>query len=229
MPENQANHTAQLSSSAESSPSSRTANFLAGPVFDKVMAVIGILPFLLAVYLTFRTHTLGIVPMCLIIHYLLFAVTMLVRRTAVRITTNPLYWLLTLIATYWLWLTGVFINPGAGVIPHWCSIILAILGMAIAVYSRISLGRNIGLVPAQRQLVTTGAYGLVRHPIYTGVFINYLAFALDSYSPGNVVLAVLGVFWYVIKSIVEERFLAADPEYAAYMQRVRWRFLPWIV
>jgi len=38
MAENQANHTAQLSSSAESSPSSRTDNFLAGPVFDKVMA-----------------------------------------------------------------------------------------------------------------------------------------------------------------------------------------------
>jgi len=39
---------------------------------------------------------------------------------------------------------------------------------------------------------------------------------------------VLGIFWFVLKSVVEESFLRSDPKYADYMQRVRWRWLPGI-
>jgi len=37
------------------------------------------------------------------------------------------------------------------------------------------------------------------------------------------------IFWLVIKSFVEEGFLRADPQYTAYLQRVRWRWVPGIV
>ena len=227
--ENQISGTAQLSGSTGHPPGSRIAALLANPLFDKIMAVLAILPFILTAVLFMVMGTMGVVQVAMIVQWLVVAVTFLSRRTAVRITTNPWFWLLAFVATYWLWLTAVITAKGTALIPHWCSVVLALLGLAIAFYARLSLGRNIGLVPAQRRLVTTGAYGLVRHPIYTAIFVNYLAFVLDAYSPGNVLIAVLGVFWYVIKSIVEERFLAADPEYADYMQRVRWRWLPWIV
>jgi len=99
----------------------------------------------------------------------------------------------------------------------------------IVVIARIELGRNIGLVPAQRKLITSGIYGLVRHPIYAGGFVLIISVMLRSYSPLNAVLFSLGMLWFAIKSVVEENFLRSDPEYAAYMQRVRWRWVPGLV
>jgi len=93
----------------------------------------------------------------------------------VRVTTNPRYWVLAFVAPSWL-LGGI-----------------AMLGLAVTIYARISLGRNIGLIPAQRRLVTGGAYGPVRHPIYTGVFLNYLASLFAAYSDFKVVIVGLGV------------------------------------
>lgn len=145
-----------------------------------------------------------------------------------RVTTNPWYWAVTFVATYWLWLTAAYTPPGNSVVPPWCSGTLALLGLLTTFYARISLGRNIGLVPAQRRLVTGGAYRLVRHPIYTGVFFNYLASLFAAYSNIKVIIVGLGIFWFVLKSIIEERFLAEDTEYVKYMEQVRWRWLPWV-
>jgi len=40
----------------------------------------------------------------------------------------------------------------------------------------------------------------------------------------------LGVFWYIpIKSLVEEGFLRHDSQYAAYMQKVRARWIPFVI
>ena len=97
------------------------------------------------------------------------------------------------------------------------------------IIARVKLGRNIGFVPAQRRIVTGGIYDVVRHPIYAGGFVAIFSLMLRSYSPLNVVLFSIGIVLFMIKSVVEENFLRADPEYAAYMQRVRWRWIPGIV
>ncbi|HBV96484.1 MAG: hypothetical protein JL50_13820 [Peptococcaceae bacterium BICA1-7] len=218
-----------LTKAAGPSLNSRISAFLANPLVDKTFAVLACLPFLYIIYLRLRAGTLDIVRINICIQNLIVIVTMLARRTPVRVTINPWFWLLAFIATYWLFLTATVTAPGTAIAPRWFSVGLSWFGLAITVYARLSLGRNIGLVPAQRQLVTTGAYGLVRHPIYTSMFITYLSIALLSYSPGNIVIIGLGVIWFVIKSFIEEGYLAADPEYAEYMRRVRWRWLPGII
>jgi protein-S-isoprenylcysteine O-methyltransferase Ste14 len=96
------------------------------------------------------------------------------------------------------------------------------------VWARLSLGRNIGFVPAQREIVTGGAYSYVRHPIYTGLFLAAIGVALRAYTLRNVVILGFGIFWLMIKSIVEENFLRADQQYAAYLQRVRARWIPFV-
>jgi hypothetical protein len=88
------------------------------------------------------------------------------------------------------------------------------------------LGRNIGFVPAQREIVTVGAYRYMRHPIYTGLILRFLAVALRIYGPRNAALLATAVFWMIVKSFVEESFLRADPQYAAYMTTVRARWIP---
>jgi protein-S-isoprenylcysteine O-methyltransferase Ste14 len=73
-----------------------------------------------------------------------------------------------------------------------------------------------------------GLYGLARHPIYGGVLLLALAWALATswlaLGP-TVLLAVL----FELKSRREELWLAEHHEgYAAYRARVRRRFIPWV-
>ena len=85
-----------------------------------------------------------------------------------------------------------------------------------------------GFVPAQREIVTTGAYRYMRHPIYTGLMLSYLAAALRIYSPRNATLFAIAVFWMLVKSFVEESFLGEDAQYADYMTNVRARSIPFV-
>jgi protein-S-isoprenylcysteine O-methyltransferase Ste14 len=104
----------------------------------------------------------------------------------------------------------------------------AIVSLVILVYALLSLGRNIGFIPAQRKVITKGAYGLVRHPIYTGTFVSLFAFVLRSYSVLNLTMAVVLIALLMVRGIVEERFLREDAGYVAYLQEVRWRWFPGI-
>ncbi len=100
--------------------------------------------------------------------------------------------------------------------------------MIVLVYALLSLGRSIGFVPAQRVIVTSGAYRFVRHPIYTGTFVASLAFVLRAYSPLNLTTAIALVALLMIRSVVEEAFLRDDGAYAVYVRQVRWRLFPGI-
>ena len=156
----------------------------------------------------------------------LFVFTMLIRRSPVRITVDPLYWFVTLAASYYGFLLPTMLRGGIRVAPGLAFNGLAVLGVCIAVFARLSLGRNIGLVPAQRRIVTSGAYRYVRHPIYTAHFLCSLAFGLSCYSVVNTLAITIGCGLWVVKTFMEESFLSEEPEYAAYMRRVRWRWFP---
>jgi protein-S-isoprenylcysteine O-methyltransferase Ste14 len=199
------------------------------PWIDKTIAILACLPFLQGLYSRLSTGPLDTPRICLAVSVLLLVATMLARTTPVRITPNPFFWLLTFVATYWGLLTASLARAGTPIVPEWISDSLAILGLALVVYARVSLGRNIGFVPAQRELVTHGAYRFVRHPIYGSNLVLYVGFALHSYSVINILLVTLGAGWWIIKSLVEERFLSEDPEYTLYMSKVRWRWIPGLI
>jgi protein-S-isoprenylcysteine O-methyltransferase Ste14 len=196
---------------------------------DKTLAILACIPFVLPILFGFKAIPFDIPNTIYVLQISLCALTLLIRRTPVRVTSDPLLWLLTLLATYWGFLTIGYWTSGTPVAPRWATDSLAITSLAIMVWARVSLGRNIGLVPAQRNIVTDGAYRFVRHPIYTAVFFSIVATGLSAYSPVNTVLFALGIFWWIVKSLVEENFLRKDPEYAAYLERVRWRWIPGII
>jgi protein-S-isoprenylcysteine O-methyltransferase Ste14 len=161
---------------------------------------------------------------------LILVATMIIRRPPKRVTPNPWYWLLAFVATYWQILVLGLLQQGRPLVANWITDSIAISGLLIVIWARLSLGRNIGFVPAQRELVSSGAYAFMRHPVYTGGLLTSLAFALRAYSSQNALLLALGVFWFIpVKSMVEENFLRADPQYAAYMQRVRARWIPYLL
>lgn len=56
------------------------------------------------------------------------------------------------------------------------------------------------------------------------------AVVLRDYTPRNLFLFALQIFWFIpVKTLVEESFFDSDPEYAAYMPRVRYRWIPLLV
>jgi len=83
-------------------------------------------------------------------------------------------------------------------------------GIALAVWARLNLGRNWGMPMTQRaepELVTSGPYRFVRHPIYSGLLLAMLGTALVNSLIGLIVVAVLIAYFYY-SGTVEERNLA---------------------
>lgn len=87
-------------------------------------------------------------------------------------------------------------------------------------------GRTIKVVEGQ-EVVDTGPYAVVRHPMYAGASAFYLAtgVALGSWWAA---LAGLGVPVILgVRAVAEERSLVRElPGYLAYMEKVRWRIIP---
>lgn len=204
------------------------ATALASPWMDRAVALIACVPFAYSLSHELRTFGLNVAWIVANANFVLLVATMLIRRTPSRVTPNPLYWLLAFVATYWLFLVGRFTTAGIAIAPTWLIFALSFVSFAVSVWARLSLGRSIGLVPAQRGIVTRGAYRFMRHPIYTGVYCAYAAVALQNFSPLNGTLFAIGAALFVIKSFVEENFLQQDAEYAQYMKAVPWRWVPYV-
>lgn len=105
------------------------------------------------------------------------------------------------------------------------------LGLAFAIWARLNIGRNWGTPMSQKadlELVTTGPYRLVRHPIYSGILIAGLGTAAALGWTWLIAVALAGVY-FGYSSVVEERFLAkALPDTYPSYQRSTKRFLPFI-
>jgi protein-S-isoprenylcysteine O-methyltransferase Ste14 len=204
-------------------------DFVTQPAVDRVVAIIACVPFVWLTYYRY-THTgLGIPLLAFAAGILVLLGAMMVRRAPKRLTPNPWFWALAFFASYWPMLTLTFVQPGRALAPPRLLDAVAVIGALMLIWARLSLGRNIGLVPAQREIVTTGAYRYIRHPIYFGVFITSLAVGLRAFTLRNAALLTTQVALFMIKSVVEERFLSADPQYAAYMQTVKKRWIPFVV
>jgi protein-S-isoprenylcysteine O-methyltransferase Ste14 len=195
---------------------------------DRAIAAIASLPFAWMIYYRLVVQGVDLPRAAMVINYALLIVTMVIRRPPQRVTTKPLYWVTAFVATYWIFITLGLMERGDPIAPTALTHSLALASLAIAVFARLSLGRNIGFVPAQREIVTSWAYTVVRHPIYTGVFVSQAGVVLRAYSLRNVVIIAIGASLFVIKSFMEEEFLKQDGAYAEYMRRVRWRWIPFV-
>jgi protein-S-isoprenylcysteine O-methyltransferase Ste14 len=88
--------------------------------------------------------------------------------------------------------------------------IVFLLGLAFAVWARIHLGRNWGMPMTQKdqpELVTSGPYRFVRHPIYSGVLLGLLGTALATSLYFLIALGIVGAY-FLYSASVEERLLA---------------------
>jgi protein-S-isoprenylcysteine O-methyltransferase Ste14 len=83
-------------------------------------------------------------------------------------------------------------------------------GLGIAVWARLHLGRNWGMPMSQKadpELITSGPYRLIRHPIYSGLLLAMIGTTLVRNLIGLTFVLVAGAF-FLHSARVEERTLA---------------------
>jgi protein-S-isoprenylcysteine O-methyltransferase Ste14 len=151
----------------------------------------------------------------------LVAVLFLIRSEPVRVSHHPLDWALAIGATF---VPFLFAPTASAVLPAARLIIVA--GVLIQIAGLLSLNRSFGLVAAHRTLKTGGLYGVVRHPLYASYLLSYIGYVLTNTSAFNIAVSLLACALMLARLLREERFLARDPRYMAYMQQVKYRVIP---
>ena len=69
----------------------------------------------------------------------------------------------------------------SGYLPFWLGAAVTVAGLLFAVWAREHLGRNWSrsvTIKQGHELITTGPYAVVRHPIYTGILAGFLGMAI---------------------------------------------------
>jgi protein-S-isoprenylcysteine O-methyltransferase Ste14 len=90
-------------------------------------------------------------------------------------------------------------------------VIITVAGIAVTIWARICLGRNWSdkvVIKENHELVRTGPYAYVRHPIYSGVLLGVAGTALAIGEWRGIVAFALLFTMYAIKAKKEERVLA---------------------
>jgi len=95
----------------------------------------------------------------------------------------------------------------------WAGVLVTALGVGISVWARLSLGTNWSGVVAlkkEHELVRTGLYRWIRHPIYTGILVGFLGTELiQGHARGLLGFVILWLSFY-FKARREENFLRQE-------------------
>jgi protein-S-isoprenylcysteine O-methyltransferase Ste14 len=192
-----------------------------------------------SLWVNFGPTPAGIISDLWIVFLLYWLVSALNRKKTKRresIVQRMLY-ILPLLAAFYLlyrynfghgWLGTRFV-PDTPLV-QWLAVLITAAGVAIAFWARFHLGSNwSGVVTLKEghELIRTGPYRTIRHPIYTGILIALLGNAvLIGQVRGLIGLAIVWASFY-IKARREESFLAQEfgPNFSEHTQHTG-MFLP---
>ena len=131
-------------------------------------------------------------------------------------------------------LAGLDFRFGWSEIPNWVTwTASSIFVLSYGIYAEVMrenewLSRSIEVAEGQK-VVSTGLYGIVRHPMYTatiGMFLT-MPIVMGSWLAFAVMLPYIPVIMSRIKD--EENLLLKELEgYSEYAKKVRWRLIPYI-
>jgi protein-S-isoprenylcysteine O-methyltransferase Ste14 len=160
----------------------------------------------------------------LLVSETLVVVLTVMRRSAAAVDRSMRARLLTALSM----LGPPLLQPGHAValLPQSVTVAASMVGLAIVIAGKVTLGRSFGLMPANRGVVSSGLYRLVRHPIYLGYLITHVAFLVATPSAWNIAALLAADAALLARAVCEEQTLSRDERYRAYQQTVRWRVCP---
>jgi len=129
------------------------------------------------------------------------------------------------------WLGSLWSRPNGSLFAAGAALVLG--GLLFTVWARVVLGGNwSGSVTLKREheIIRSGPYRWIRHPIYTGLLLAFVGSALarPEWRGGLAVLIVVVALWRKLR--LEERWLAElfGPAYSDY-KRHSWALLPFVI
>ncbi len=149
----------------------------------------------------------------------------LTRRRSVATSTRLLDWVIGVAGTF----LPMMLRPTDAVgTLSWLGGPMQIVGLILAVIGLAFLGRSIAVVAGNRGVKTSGAYRIVRHPMYAAYIATYLGYAASYPTHRIGVLIAATIVLLNARALAEERFLERDPIYREYLRAVRWRLVPYL-
>ncbi|WP_439899734.1 methyltransferase family protein [Paraburkholderia phymatum] len=164
------------------------------------------------------TLLLLVVTQCFTVGLSLFA------RVPVRRDLTPFAYICSMGATYYF--LAVQLRPGFQIVPEVVGAAFQVAGISWQLFAKASLRRSFGILPANRGVVSTGAYRFVRHPMYLGYFVEDIGFLLSNFGIQNLLVFGSQFALQACRIAREERLLSDDALYRAYRMNVRYRALP---
>jgi protein-S-isoprenylcysteine O-methyltransferase Ste14 len=122
------------------------------------------------------------------------------------------------------WTSARFVPETLG----WQSLgtVLTVAGVVVAIWSRFYIGRNWSAtvtVKEGHELIRSGPYSAVRHPIYSGFLLALLGTAIYMGQVRGLVAVGLAMIVWKIKSLREESFMQSEfgEQYVQYRRHVK--------
>jgi protein-S-isoprenylcysteine O-methyltransferase Ste14 len=148
---------------------------------------------------------------------------LLIRTYPKSVSKIPLDWIVAVVGTF---STLLFLPTTWGILPS-AKYAIAI-GTLLQIFGMISLNRSFAIVAAKREIKTKGMYRFVRHPLYASYLLTYSGYVLANAGFENLMIYIFAIGCMVLRIFREENHLSVDNTYADYMQRVRYRMIPFI-
>jgi protein-S-isoprenylcysteine O-methyltransferase Ste14 len=110
--------------------------------------------------------------------------------------------------------------------------VLFVLGLALAIWARAYLGHNWGMPMTEKadpELVTTGPYSSIRHPIYSGIILAMIGTAVAVSVYWLIAVVLIGGY-FIYSAVMEERYMTRvlPDTYPRYQQETK-MLIPYIV
>jgi protein-S-isoprenylcysteine O-methyltransferase Ste14 len=174
-------------------------------------------------------YILNIAMRVSVIAYLVvIAATVVVRMRPVRKARGVEPRISALIGTFLLTAVVLFPRRDLSMIAGLVSALLTLGGTAFAVVVLTQLRHSFSIMAEARQLVTTGMYRLVRHPLYLAEETAAIGVVMQFFSPWTALMLAVQIGFQLRRMRNEEIILAKIfPEYLAYRERTA-RILPGI-
>ena len=120
--------------------------------------------------------------------------------------------------------------------PFWVKMVGAVLLAIASVILFEALNENTFAAPVVKmqkergqKVISTGLYAIVRHPMYAGAALLFIAAPLLLNSVYGLAFGLLLIVTIAIRSVGEEAMLKQELQgYGDYMKRVRWRMIPFL-
>ena len=156
------------------------------------------------------------------------------NKRSVRRDSSPLrfvYGLLVPLGAFLVVQTRLLGPLEVSLLPHnwaleFCGLTITAAGMGFAIWSRLALGRNWSsavTVKAGHELIRSGPYRFVRHPIYSGILIGLIGTAIGRATLPSLLGVVIALCGFCMKWKTEERFMVEQfgAQYVEYQSEVK--------